>query len=251
MNPLCNAAPSHHALTTPPALGNGYGRQSRTEGGTSTPSLSLSHANLLLTLAALLGAAGPATVQAATSTAYAYSAALTVTMPTGSAGAVPAKTQPSATKFSPCASTGADQITVSLKYDAGKTSTDKRDLYVLFHRPEAAGTTTEPKFFTITKGNPITPTIINLRINTTALNTSKATDPYIAAADNLGGAITESILGGNVRLEGLMTGTWQVVAIIADKTTVDFDDPATWLAWDVANFVTMKPWLGGANMACN
>lgn len=206
----------------------------------------------LLALAVALGCSAP--LQAATtttSTAYAYSATLTVTMPAGSAGATLAKTQPTATKFTPCASTGADQTTISLKYDAGKTSTDKRDLYLLFHRPEAAGTLIEPKFFAITKGNPITPTIINPRINTAALNSNKATDPYIAAADILGGAITEPVLGGNVRLEGLMAGTWQIVAIIADKTTVDFDDPATWLAWDVANFVTLKPWLGGANMVCN
>jgi hypothetical protein len=37
---------------------------------------------------------------------------------------------------------------------------------------------------------------------------------------------------------------------MADGAVVNFDDPATWDAWDVATFVPGKPWVGAANMIC-
>jgi ABC-type multidrug transport system fused ATPase/permease subunit len=75
-------------------------------------------------------------------------------------------------------------------------------------------------------------------------------DTYIAAANNLGIAQSEILLGGNLRLEGLPAGLWSVTAIIADSAAIDFDDPATWDAWDVDTFILGKPWEGAINKTC-
>lgn len=182
---------------------------------------------------------------------YKYVTTIATTMPTGSAGASLADGQPKSAKFSPCSSsTGLDQITLSLKYDAGKLTADKRDLYLLFYRPEAAGDVFDPRFFPVVKRFPGASYLINARATVREMNAARTTDIYVPAANNLGGAITETILGGNIVLEGLQAGLWMAVSIIADSATVDFDDPGTWLAWDVAPFVLRKPWQGETNDTC-
>ncbi|MCL4757959.1 MAG: hypothetical protein KJZ96_06395 [Rhodocyclaceae bacterium] len=182
---------------------------------------------------------------------YAYNVTVTVTAPSGSAGTGLPKTQPTNTRFSPCSLASAlDQLTLTVKYDAGKTSENKRDVYVFFHKPDAVGTAKDPKFFSVTKRSTAVPYLITARTDQAALTTNRTIDRYVTAANNLGGAITEVVLGGNTVLEGLPTGTWQAIAIIADSTEVDFDDPGTWLAWDVASFVLGKPWLGKRNTVC-
>lgn len=180
-----------------------------------------------------------------------YSVVLTITAPSGSAAASLKKTQPAGTKFSPCSSADSlDQLTLTIKYDAGKIAENKRDLYVFFYRPEAKGEKNDPAYFSVTKRRSATPYLITERYSISDLNTNRAIDAYVPAADNLGGAITEVVLGGNSVLEGLASGTWQAIGIVADAATVDFDDPETWLAWDVATFVLRKPWMGTSNTSC-
>lgn len=182
---------------------------------------------------------------------YKYVTTIAAAMPAGSAGAALTDGQPKGVKFSPCGSaTGLDQITLSLKYDAGKLTADKRDLYLLFYRPDASGNLFDPRFYPVVKRFPGGNYLINARATVRDMNAAKTTDIYVPAANNLGGAITETILGGNIVLEGLQAGIWMAVSIIADSTTVDFDDPSTWLAWDVAPFVVRKPWQGDANDSC-
>lgn len=80
---------------------------------------------------------------------------------------------------------------------------------------------------------------------------SVAANIYLAAADNLGqGAQTDTLFGGYINLESIATGTWQLVAIIANATTVDFDDPSTWAAWDVMTLMVGKPWAGTSKTTC-
>lgn len=194
----------------------------------------------LLALSPTLNAAG-----------YKYVTTIATTMPAGSAGASLTDGQPKGVKFSPCSSAaGLDQITLALKYDAGKLTADKRDLYLLFYRPEASGNIFDPHFYPVVKRFPGATYLLNARTTVSEMNAAKATDIYVPAANNLGGAITETILGGNIVLEGLQAGLWMAISIIADSTTVDFDDPSTWLAWDVAPFILRKPWQGDANDTC-
>ena len=80
---------------------------------------------------------------------------------------------------------------------------------------------------------------------------SVAANVYLPAADNLGqGAQTETVLGGYINLEYISTGTWQLVAIIANSATVDFEDPATWAAWDTTTLMLGKPWAGKTKSEC-
>ena len=194
----------------------------------------------LLVLSPVLHAAG-----------YKYVTTIAATMPAGSAGASLTDSQPKNIKFSPCSSsTGLDQITLSLKYDAGKLAADKRDLYLFFYRPDASGNVFDARFFPVVKRFPGGNYLIQARPTVRDMNAARTTDIYVPAANNLGGSITETILGGNIVLEGLQAGLWMAISIIADSSTVDFDDPTTWLAWDVVPFVLRKPWQGDANDTC-
>ncbi|MBV5267031.1 MAG: hypothetical protein JZU67_00610, partial [Burkholderiaceae bacterium] len=73
---------------------------------------------------------------------------------------------------------------------------------------------------------------------------------YLPKSINGGGSITETIL--NVVLSGAenVAGTWQVIGIVADSATVNFDDPTTWAAWDTGTFMIKKPWFGDLNNNC-
>lgn len=182
---------------------------------------------------------------------YKYTMTTTVTLPKGSAGEKTPTGLPLSMKISPCSdATKLDQVTFTVKYDAGKTDTDKRDVYVIFHRLDATGAAGNEKFYTLVKVFPGSTAQLNARADVAALTAAATTDIYVKAANNLGGAITETVLGGNIILEGLQAGMWSLVGIVADSTTVDFDDPATWLAWDVAPFLVRKPWEGTANNTC-
>lgn len=183
--------------------------------------------------------------------AYKYATSLTIAAPSGSAGATLADGLPKSIKISPCSSTTAlDQFTFSLKYDAGKLAAEKRDVYLIFYRADAAGSSFEPKFFPIVKRFPGPAHQVAARGDIRDLNDNKLADIYVTAANNLGGAITETVLGGNIILEGLPAGLWMAMSIIADSATIDFDDPATWLAWDAVPFLLRKPWEGSTNNVC-
>lgn len=179
----------------------------------------------------------------ATATAK-YSMKVAVTMPTGTSGAatVTSGTKPTNTKYVPCDNaTVTDGVTITLTYNAtGTAGTVDADVYVLFYDPHTTN------FYMIKRTTFTAPIGITVTTNlgVAAATAAKSTDIYLAAANNPGGTITETLLGNTIYIMGAPAGTWQVVGIVAPSATVDFNDPATWKAWDVGTFVIRKPWLG-------
>ena len=179
--------------------------------------------------------------------AYGYKVSVVTSFPTGAAGKTLASTQPVGTKLSPCSTAKLDLITFTLTYDAGNSVATLRDFYLIFYNPDLGAN----PFYTITRNAFGTGPVLTPRATPAAITAAAATDIYVKTADNPGaGSLTETILGGFINLDGATTGTWQVVAIIADKATVNFDDPTTWVAWDVATVVFGKPWKGAAGTTC-
>jgi hypothetical protein len=194
-----------------------------------------------LAVMALLGGAVTPSAWAAD---YAYKVTMTLISPKGTAGEKLATSQPTSTKTSPCSDSKQDQVTISVTYDAGKTATEKRDLYLILQSPSGGLFPLKkyPLGSSPTMSGPFTPaTLIG----------SVASNIYLPAADNLGqGAQSETVLGGYINLESIATGTWQLAAIIANANTVDFDDPSSWAAWDVTTLMVGKPWTGTYKTAC-
>ncbi len=210
--------------------------------------MSIFRSSLACGLAALAAAFLSPAVQAQPTT-YAYSVAVTVTAPKGSASEAVSKnkTLPVGVKFSPCDMTALDQFAFNIKYDAGKpavgtTPSTLQSVYVVFHRDGGL-------FFPLVR-NPLITTGAIFKVYPASGNI-QAIDTYTAVGDNLGGAQTEVILGGNLTVHGLDSGVWLITAIIAPASTVNFDDPRTWTAWDTVPFMLRKPWKGIINSSCD
>lgn len=196
-----------------------------------------------------LAAAAFSTAASAQGTTYAYSVALTVTAPKGSASEAVSKnkTLPAGIKFSPCDASALDQLAFTIKYDAGKpgvgtTPSTLQNVYVIFNRDGGL-------FFPLVR-NPLMTTGAIFKVYPASGNI-QAADTYTAVGDNLGGAQTEVILGGNLTVHGLDSGVWLLTAIIAPAATVNFDDPRTWSAWDTVPFMLRKPWKGIITNSCD
>lgn len=174
-----------------------------------------------------------------------YSMKVAVSMPTGTTGASLATTQPTNTKLSSCANTAVDAVTITLTYNAGATNTLK-EVYVFFfntnYNPNFGAAN---RFYAIKKGSLATPVTFAAYNVLTSAN-SATNDIYLKASNNPGGSITDILLGSSLGLEGAPVGTWQVVGIVAANSTIDFDNPSTWSAWDVGTFIIKKPWSNGA-----
>lgn len=177
--------------------------------------------------------------------AYAYKVTMTLTAPKGSAGEKLATTQPASTKLAPCSDAKLDQVTFTVTYDAGKLTSDKRDLFIILYSP--ANELFAHKKYSLGSS----PNLITGPFTPSTLVGSVADNIYLAATENLGqGAQTDVLFGGYINLESVATGTWQLVAIIANSTTVDFDDPTTWAAWDATTLMVGKPWAGITKTVC-
>jgi hypothetical protein len=173
---------------------------------------------------------------------YAYKVTMTLTSPKGSAGEKLATTQPTSTKLAPCSDAKPDQVTITVTYDAGKTALEKRDLYLILQSPTGGLFSMKKYPLGSSLTGPYTPS---------TLVGSVAANIYLPAADNLGqGAQTDTVMGGYINLESIATGTWQLVGIIANSATVDFDDPSTWAAWDATTLMIGKPWAGSSKKEC-
>ena len=199
---------------------------------------------VLLGLIAAIGANSAAA-------AYSYKMTAAITMPLGSAGASLATTQPTNTKFTPCIANKLDAVTFTITYDAGKVAgTDLKDVYVILRSPSSVFYP-EGILYTLTRntlGGGIT---FTGRADAAALTAARATDIYLKVANNPGvGSITDTILASFIGVDGVITGTWQLIGIIADSATVNFDDPNTWAAWDVATVVFSQPWTGTTTRSC-
>lgn len=177
---------------------------------------------------------------AASAATYSYKMAVVASLPTGSAGATSVATRPTNTKMTPCSTAKPDAVAFTVTYDAGKVAADLKDVYLILYNPNDAG-----PFYTLKKNTLVAGPSLTARADVAALNTNKATDIYVATTSNLGaGSTSENVLGSSIPVDGVTSGTWQLVGIIADKASVDFDDPSTWAAWDVATVVFGKPWKG-------
>lgn len=175
---------------------------------------------------------------------YAYKVTMTIVAPKGSAGEKLATNQPSSTKTTPCSDMLPDQVTVTLTYDAGKTILEKRDLFIILNSP--TGTLYPVKKFTL-GASPA----IRGPYTASTLTGSVADNIYLRATDNLGqGVQAETLFGGYISLRSIATGTWQVVAILASASTVDFEDPTTWAAWDSTTLIVGRPWAGITKATC-
>ncbi len=179
-----------------------------------------------------------------------YSMKVTVSMPKGSAGATLATTQPTNTKFTPCNNVGLiDAVTFALSYNAGTIPADMKDVYIILYTPNGTNSTL-PTFQVGTRYSSTSAGVVFV----TRWDLSEivpATDIYLPKEKNLGGAITENLVASSLALDGVPVGTWQVVGIIADRATVNFDDPSTWAAWDAGTVILRKPWVGNANTTCD
>lgn len=183
------------------------------------------------------------------SAATTYAMKITVSLPKGSAGATLATTQPASTKFSPCNNAGLiDAVTFTLAYNAGSVTADLKDVYIILYTPNGTNTTL-PTFQVATRYASSTSGVSFVkRWSLSEIN--PATDIYLPRDKNVGGAVTETLVASSLALDGVPVGTWQLVGIIADRDTVDLDDPSTWDAWDVGTIVLRKPWLGSTNSTC-
>lgn len=195
----------------------------------------------------------PALARAATS-AYKYVVTVTVASPKGAAIDTTTKPKPTNIRFVPCDSGKLDQLSFSFKFDAGSDSTNMKDTYFFFYNLEADGTgvtsVTQAKYYPVSKRfvSSAAGGLVSVGKNAQAFNPE--TDAYVAAKENVGSAQTDLILGGNLDLTGLPQGTWLAVGLVADRSTVSIDDPATWLAWDAAPLVVGTPWKTGSNGTC-
>lgn len=183
----------------------------------------------------------------------AYTMKVAVSFPKGSAGEKPLAKYPATTKTSPCdnaAQPSFNAATFTVTYDASNSKkVVDRDVYLILTNPEGISL---PKYFVLKKNN------LGSNFTFTTHNdireVSKTSDIYVPRSENLStsGAQTESLLGGSISLQSVNSGVWQLVGIVADgnDSKVDFDDPRTWDAWDVATLVLRKPWNGNSNKLC-
>jgi hypothetical protein len=71
---------------------------------------------------------------------------------------------------------------------------------------------------------------------------------FVPRSRFINGDQTEDIFGGITSLNGVTTGTWQLIGIIPTATSIgapgtfSLNNPATWAAFDVATFVLGAPW---------
>lgn len=182
------------------------------------------------------------------SAAATYAMKVTPSMPKGSAGEKLLATQPVNTKLTPCSSTTqVDAVTFSLAYNAG-SGTDLHDVYMFFYNPGADGIY-EPKYYVVSRAS-ISGGGMALVARYVLNEINALTDIYLPKESNPGIAVTEPLFSSFISVDGVPSGTWQLVGIIGDRSTINFDNPSTWNAWDVATVMLRKPWPGNTTNYC-
>ncbi|WP_374353863.1 hypothetical protein [Chitinimonas sp.] len=179
--------------------------------------------------------------------AHAYKISMAVVMPKGSAGETLVATQPSSTKFSPCSDKlKVDAFDIQLTFDVlNKNKIADREIYIILYNAENS-----PKYLLL-----MSPTIAIQGGPLRAFNTiydldqasTIATFPYLPRERNYVGAGTINLFGGGgVTIDGVISGTWQIIAVVGDRLSTKFslDEPSSWEAWDVATVVFGRPWIG-------
>jgi len=187
---------------------------------------------------------------AAAGSEAAYTMRVAITSPKGSSGDKPPAKYPVTTRTLPCDGPGFDAITMTATYDATNASKQvDRDVYLMLFNPEAIGA---PRFMVLKKQNIGSPLVIRWRNDFSEIDPRE--DVYLPRGENLStaGAVTEVLISSVISTQGATSGIWQLIGIVADgkSATLDFDDPATWDAWDVATVVLRKPWRGNVATSC-
>lgn len=180
------------------------------------------------------------------SMAWAYSVKVEVTMPKNSAGEKLTANMPASTKLSPCRdATKVDAITIKVTYDANNAKkVVDRDLYVILYNPE-----NDPKYLLA-----INPVVFPGKGAFIAYGSMQDMDtfevhdllPYLPRERNFLGVNSFELFPGGVPIDNVLVGTWQFVAILADRISprFSFDDPTSWDAWDVGTVMFGQPWVG-------
>ncbi len=218
----------------------------------------------MTTFKSLLLALSLVTFSLMSNMAMAASIKVLVSFPKGSAGEKIDKILPSSTKMTPCTKTDkTDAATFTVVYDATNPASttvaplSPFDLHLFFYNPDAVNGTN--KFYSISNGligATTTGVSVTAYADADAVQAAMAAatlTPYLAGNNNFNTASsTEVVFGSSIRLDvagggvgtGLNTGTWELIGILADPATVDFTDPSTWQAWDVAVVMFGMPWNG-------
>lgn len=177
----------------------------------------------------------------------AYTVKVEVSMPKGSAGEKLTANLPVSSKLSPCSdTTKLDAISIKLTYDVtnAKKVVD-RDLYVFLYNAE-----NDPKYLML-----LSPSISlsnggMFRAYGSIADMDRPlvrdVDVYLPREKNFLGTSTIDLFPGGVRVDGVLAGTWQFIAVIGDRASATFslDDPDTWDAWDVGTVMFGRPWVG-------
>jgi len=214
-------------------------------------------------------------------TSATYSMKIDITKPKGSAADAVSKQKnlPATTPLSPCTTGKVDALAFKLTYNAGKSAEDTvsplQNVYLFFYNPNALGAVADdatnalstpfsppckdsngitvpcdPRVWALARPYPDFPGVVALTPLADVGDIVPGTHSYLSAGENLGGTITETLLRSYLIFDGLHTGIWELVGIVADPTPVDFKDSATWSAWDVGSFMLGAPWTDTAG-TCN
>lgn len=204
----------------------------------------------LLLASSLLALSLIADVEAAGTT----SIKVAVTFPTGSAGATVNKLLPSATKISACTDAAKiDALTFTVTYNAADPASTTAvplpplNLYVFLYNPDGGAN----KYYSVKKAALGTSVTVTPYATVAALTAGAVANPYLAGTDNFAVSGVDSLFGSHIKIDGVLTGTWQLIGILANPaSSPDFDNPATWAAWDVATVIFGMPWNSTGAAVC-
>ena len=213
------------------------------------------------------------------STFGAASIAVTVAMSTGSVGKTYGSKIESGVLYTPCVSNtttfgtdaktfvkvdtavaGRDMLTISVSITNEVDSTTKLykwTPYVFVVNPMGTGAgaaINSYQVFVVKKYSIFSPSLSGttgiqfIPVLTPSALLTDSTHTFMNSTDFVSTAVKEDVTGGGIFLDdqpagsNLPQGLYYVVAILADQALVNFADPATWQAWNVAPFILGTPW---------
>ena len=141
-------------------------------------------------------------------------------------------------------------VTATNELDS-RTGGFKYDMYVFIVNPSANGSTHDTngwQYYALHRRLDGQGVDTHARLGVSDLQTNSFVDAnedaYLIKEQFIDATVTETIFGGPFRFDtfSLPQGLWQAVVILADRSTVDFQSPSTWAAWETAPFILGTPW---------